>query len=668
MDDVHVLPFTSDSSLFQEIKQMLTSIRKKYLILIDWLLLNGSFWFMHVLAGGQHELAPYLKLCLFINVIWLFQLLQYRRFRHLRIEPLFITFKKALFNAVYLLFAAAVLSVFLRLTAFSRYHVFGTFILYFLLESGVLVLVKGVSLTSIKKLFSLAERKAEGRETNLVFLVDFSLLVLAFFSVHAMKYNTLHPDTRAIEALLIVTAAWLITAKWTGKFYHATETNVHYAQAPYIKAFYISIAILSVIVFAFELFQHSRTLVFGSFMVLLTLEIPLVAFRTKWRRRFVNDDIETVDQVRRFIKQHELPLDPGLETIDSPATEVVRDNYLASFPTLFDYLQDFISFDTMDKSRVLVLDTHNVYNVHILEQQQLSLFINLHVINNIRWFNKYFLEVHSKLRNGGYFVVRTPRLENYRESLERQFPKAIATFFYIFHFIWHRAIPKISGVNKLYFTLSRGRNRVITRAELIGRLHFCGFRFIDYQLVGDSHWFIARKMKIPAVDRNPSYGPLIRLRRIGYGGQVIHLLKFRTMHPYAEYLQDYVYEVNKLDDSGKFKDDFRLTQWGKVMRKYWLDELPQLINFIRGDIRLLGVRAISQHYFNLYPRDVQELRTQFKPGLVPPYYADLPENFDEIVESERRYLLAKKQAPVRTDIIYFYRAVKNIVIKRAHSA
>ena len=140
------------------------------------------------------------------------------------------------------------------------------------------------------------------------------------------------------------------------------------------------------------------------------------------------------------------------------------------------------------------------------------------------------------------------------------------------------------------------------------------------------------------------------------------------MHPYAEYLQDYVYETNSLDDSGKFKDDFRLTQWGKVMRKYWLDELPQLINYIRGDIRILGVRAISQHYFNLYPIDVQDLRTQFKPGLVPPYYADLPKNFDEIVESERRYLLAKKQAPFRTDIIYFYRAVKNIVFKRAHSA
>jgi hypothetical protein len=668
MEDVHALEFASDSSFLQEIKLFVTSIRKKYLILADLLLLNSSYWFMHFLAGPHPNVLPYIKLCLVINVVWLFQLLQYRRFRHLRIEPLFTTFKKALLNAAYLLFAAAVLSVFLKLFGFSRYHVFGTFILYFLLECAVLVLVKGVTLESFIKLFQLAKRKEGPREPAFVVVFDFALLTFSFFVMHLLKYKTVLPNQRAWEALLIIVAAWLITAKWTGKFKQTNDNNIQYAQAPYIKAFYISIAIMSVIVFALGEFQHSRTLVFGTFLLLLALELPYIAIRLKWKRRTGDYDIETVEQVRNYIKQRELPIDPGVETVTVPAHTTVRDHFLYGFPNLFDYLAGHIDMQKIDKSRVQVLDTHQLYNIRMLEQQQLNLFINLHHINNIRWFNKYFLEVHSKLRNGGYFIVRTHRLENYREGLERKFPKAVATFIYILHFIWHRAIPKISGVNKLYFTLSRGKNRVVTRAELIGRLHFCGFRFIDFKRIGDSHWFIARKMKIPAIDRNPSYGPLIRLRRIGYEGKVIQLFKFRTMHPYAEYLQDYVYETNKLDDSGKFKDDFRLTQWGKVMRKYWLDELPQFINYMRGDIRILGVRAISQHYFNLYPQDVQELRTQFKPGLVPPYYADLPENFDEIVESERRYLLAKKQAPIKTDVIYFYRAVKNILFHKAHSA
>jgi hypothetical protein len=668
MDEVHALDFASDYSFTFEVKRLLMQIRKTYLIFLDFILLNASYWLMHVLSGEHAKLLPFIKLCLVINVVWLAQLLLYRRFRHIRLEPLFYTFRKFLFNAVYLLFATAVLTVFMRLTSFTIYHVFGTFVLYFLLECSGLVLIKGVRPASFRKLFTLGRRRKMRPESWLFQMLDLGLLFFSFLIVHHLKYATFMPDERARQALLIIFAAWLVSTKWTAKHKQHTETNVSYAQAPYIKSFYISIALMSVIVFALGLFQHSRTLVFGSFLMLLALELPIVALRAKWRRRSGDNDIETVEQVKSYIKQHELPIDPGQDVVDAPADDVIRDVYLRDQPELYKYLREYIPFAKMDKSRVRVLDTDLLYNVRTLEQQQLNLFVNLQVINNLRWFNKYFLQVHSKLRNGGYFVVRTPRLENYRDNLERKFPKPVATFVYILHFLWHRAAPKIAGLNKLYFTLSRGRKRVITRAELIGRLHFCGFRFIKYELIGESHWFIARKMKVPAIDRNPTYGPLIRMRRIGYEGKIISLYKFRTMHPYAEYLQDYVYETNKLGANGKFKDDFRLTQWGKIMRKYWLDELPQFINYVRGDIRLLGVRAISQHYFNLYPNDVQQLRTQFKPGLIPPYYADLPKNFDEIVESERRYLLAKKQAPFRTDAVYLWRALRNILLKRAHSA
>lgn len=667
MDDVQTINIAGDSSLTQDVKHFLISIRKKYVILIDLLFLNSSFWLMHILSGEHTNMMPYFKLCLVINVAWLYQLAQYRRFRHIRLEPLVITLKRALLNAAYLLFATAVLSVFLRLSGFSSYHIFGTFILYFFLECLLFVTIKGLSLSSLKKLFVLSKRRGGQREPFAVMLIDLGLLFMAFFCMHYIKYETLMPDLRARQALLVVSAAWLITAKWTGKFFQTTETNVTYAQAPYIKACYISIAIMSVIVFALGLFQHSRTLVFGSFLTLLAMELPLVSLRARFRRLRANDDIENVEQVKKYIRQHELPVDPGDAMVAVPADATLRQVYLADHTDLYHYLHRYIHFAKMDKSRVRVLNTPILYNIKALEQQQLNLFINLHQINNIRRLNQYFLEVHSKLRNGGYFVLRTRRLENYRDDLERKYPRALATFIYIIHFALHRVMPKISVLNKVYFTLLRGRNRVITRAEIIGRLHFCGFRFINFDLIGDSHWFIARKVKMPAVDRNPSYGPLIRLRRIGYGGKVIHLHKFRTMHPYAEYLQDFVYETNQLDKSGKFKDDFRLTQWGKIMRKYWLDELPQFINYIRGDIRLFGVRALSQHYFKLYPPDVQELRTQFKPGLVPPYYADMPKSFDEIVESERRYLLAKKKAPVRTDIVYFFRALRNIVLRRAHS-
>ena len=103
------------------------------------------------------------------------------------------------------------------------------------------------------------------------------------------------------------------------------------------------------------------------------------------------------------------------------------------------------------------------------------------------------------------------------------------------------------------------------------------------------------------------------------------------------------------------------------MRKFWIDELPQLIHFLRGDLSLVGVRALSDHYYSLYPNDVKRLRNKFKPGLVPPYYADMPKSFNDIVDSERNYLQRKERHPFITDIRYLFKAVYNIVFKHARS-
>ena len=137
------------------------------------------------------------------------------------------------------------------------------------------------------------------------------------------------------------------------------------------------------------------------------------------------------------------------------------------------------------------------------------------------------------------------------------------------------------------------------------------------------------------------------------------------MHPYSEYIQDYIYESQGMKKSGKFENDFRLTGWGKWFRRLWIDELPQLINWLKGDLTLVGVRVLSEHYFNLYPEDLQKLRTQFKPGIIPPYYADMPDSFEEIVESERNYLEKKRENNMITDFVYFFKVFNNIIFHNA---
>jgi lipopolysaccharide/colanic/teichoic acid biosynthesis glycosyltransferase len=149
---------------------------------------------------------------------------------------------------------------------------------------------------------------------------------------------------------------------------------------------------------------------------------------------------------------------------------------------------------------------------------------------------------------------------------------------------------------------------------------------------------------------------------------MIGVYKFRTMHPYSEYLQDYVIKKNGYSEIGKPADDFRLTSWGGTMRKLWLDELPQLINVVKGEMKLVGIRPVSKRFLEEYPDDMKELRLKHKPGCVPPYVALLKQEVGEYIESERTYLKEKELNPYTTDTKYFFRAVYNILSNKIRSS
>ena len=161
-----------------------------------------------------------------------------------------------------------------------------------------------------------------------------------------------------------------------------------------------------------------------------------------------------------------------------------------------------------------------------------------------------------------------------------------------------------------------------------------------------------------------SYHPIFKMKRIGKNGNHIHIYKFRTMYPYSEYLQDFIIKDNGYADNGKIKDDYRVTSWGKVFRKYWLDESPQLINWLKGDLKLVGVRPLSQSFLNEYPNDIKEKRLRFKPGCIPPYVALKMQSVEDYIESERIYIEHKEKHPYSTDIKFFFKAIFNILSRK----
>jgi exopolysaccharide production protein ExoY len=97
-----------------------------------------------------------------------------------------------------------------------------------------------------------------------------------------------------------------------------------------------------------------------------------------------------------------------------------------------------------------------------------------------------------------------------------------------------------------------------------------------------------------------SRGPIIYgHRRVGFKGQLFNCLKFRTMVPDAdrrlrEYLQEYPEAEREWAETRKLRSDPRITWFGGMLRRTSLDELPQLINVLRGDMSLVGPRPVTE--------------------------------------------------------------------------
>ena len=111
---------------------------------------------------------------------------------------------------------------------------------------------------------------------------------------------------------------------------------------------------------------------------------------------------------------------------------------------------------------------------------------------------------------------------------------------------------------------------------------------------------------IAAVVKLDSPGPVLYAQeRVGQHGRRFQFLKFRTMVPNAE-RQGLGWEVSR--------DDPRITRVGHWLRKYSLDELPQLINILRGDMSLVGPRPTLAYQVERYT-PWQRRRLEVKPGL-----------------------------------------------------
>lgn len=140
-----------------------------------------------------------------------------------------------------------------------------------------------------------------------------------------------------------------------------------------------------------------------------------------------------------------------------------------------------------------------------------------------------------------------------------------------------------------------------------------------------------------------SPGPILfKQTRIGKNGRRFEIYKFRSMYMDAEEKKAALMEKNEMcsDFIFKIKDDPRIFPLGKLMRKFSIDELPQAINILKGEMSLVGTRPPTESEFELY-NSYHRRRVSIKPGLTGLWQVSgrsSVTDFDEIVRLDCEYI------------------------------
>ena len=653
------------------------SLSWRRLFFADAFLLLVAFFLANTIKRGKLILPDgYLVLLALFFGCWLVASLVGKKFQ----PGQFLTFRDGIRTLVksnlYLTYCISFVIVFLSLTPYSRLQVYLVCILLAGLNVGIWAVASRYChprrADDVKS--GSGDSASQASVSTLSYRLigaDLGLLILAFFTVNILKRGQLSLLPGYDELLLILLAMWFIPGLITDKYRIHAEGNIYDWLWQWLKAGLLTLASMSVLIYGLRLFHYSRTQSLGTVILLMALEAVLVVLVFSGRNRADRGgDIETARDAARVLDQKPVDLNIDIEAIRrrllSPARLKLAPALETAAPEVYAFIAEHVDLDDIRCYETSVGQSCAALDPYA-DYPPTRLLVNLHKLNDIRRVNQYFLDVQRFLLPGGCFIGYAHTIRTHHQWVYGKFPRQLGHLIYAADFVLHRVIPKLPYVKKLYFLATRGRNRVLSRAELLGRLSFCGFDIVAEREIDKRLWVIARKVKSPSFETNPTYGPLVSLNRVGYKGEVIRVYKLRTMHPYSEFLQNYVYNQNGLRDGGKLSDDFRLTTWGRFFRKFWIDELPMLYNWLKGDLKIVGVRPLSAHYLGLYDEELRRMRLKSKPGLLPPFYSDLPQTFDEIRASEKRYLTAYFKSPITTDVRYFFKSLINIFLKRARS-
>ena len=164
--------------------------------------------------------------------------------------------------------------------------------------------------------------------------------------------------------------------------------------------------------------------------------------------------------------------------------------------------------------------------------------------------------------------------------------------------------------------------------------------------------------------KTESKGPVFFIhKRIGKNGKIIRMYKFRTMVDNAEELikQFTPEQMEEFKENFKLENDPRITKVGKVLRKTSLDELPQLVNILKGDLSIIGPRPVIEEELEKYGENKEKFLS-VTPGLTGYWAANGRSctSYEKRMEMELYYI---DNLSFKMDIKVFFKTILSVIKK-----
>ena len=396
------------------------------------------------------------------------------------------------------------------ITMFIMTNIIAIFLKIFIRSSGI----------EIINLETPIELKTKNKFIFKWLLPSISILLLTYVFITYLQTGTFHYNILHEQNFLVLITSWGLGTLLTNRYKKLNSINHYYEISPYLKGAILTTLFITFFYYALRLDSFSINIVYKTVIIHSSIEISifLLYFFGKYKG----------------YRNHEYPKRKGFKsenaqeflTADNSKNELgLLDNQSILFKALIEkeinlktelttFILDSIQTENIPSRKLTVLNNHLSKNIETLPDLSQQLLINNHKLNDCRRINEYLLSTYSKLETGGLLFGNILPLESLTLNLRKKMPHFLFLIILPFHFFLHRVIPKLSFTKQLYFYITKGRNRVVSKSELLGRLAFCGYQLVNEIIIDGNFYFISKKKKTVSKENSPSYGPIVKLKKL----------------------------------------------------------------------------------------------------------------------------------------------------------